>query len=139
MATIVLPAFSALLPTCTERYQEQQSALLFHVLTTSSQRTKSRADYKYGAHTSMAAATAAPELMPTNTPSLVAISLEVAMALLESIFTISLISEVSQFWGMKPAPIPWILWGPGGPPLSTADSTGSTATRCRLGFLVRRN
>jgi hypothetical protein len=102
IATMVLPAFSALLPTCTERYKEQQLALLFHASSTTRGALKGEqrallACAQSDVHTSMAAATAAPELMPTNTPSLVAISLEVAMALLESIFTISLISEVSQF------------------------------------------
>jgi len=29
---------------------------------------------------------------------------------------------------IKPAPIPWILWGPGMPPDSTGESAGSTAT-----------
>ena len=29
---------------------------------------------------------------------------------------------------MNPAPMPWILWGPGLPPDSTGDSEGSTAT-----------
>mmetsp|Transcript_15471 Transcript_15471/g.31949 ORF Transcript_15471/g.31949 Transcript_15471/m.31949 type:complete len:260 (-) Transcript_15471:176-955(-) len=41
---------------------------------------------------------------------------------------------VSAFPGIKPAPIPWILWGPGFPPERTADSVGSTATICREGF-----
>ena len=30
--------------------------------------------------------------------------------------------------GMKPAPMPWILWGPGLPPERTGLSAGSTAT-----------
>ena len=30
--------------------------------------------------------------------------------------------------GTKPAPMPWILCGPGSPPLSTGESVGSTAT-----------
>ena len=37
---------------------------------------------------------------------------------------------VSRLPGMKPAPMPWILWGPGAPPLMTGDSVGSTATIC---------
>lgn len=38
---------------------------------------------------------------------------------------------VSSTPGTKPAPIPWILCGPGLPPDSTGDSVGSTATSCR--------
>ena len=34
---------------------------------------------------------------------------------------------VSQLPGMNPAPMPWILWGPGLPPEITGDSAGSTA------------
>lgn len=37
---------------------------------------------------------------------------------------------VSKLPGMNPAPIPWILWGPGAPPEMTGDSVGSTATIC---------
>lgn len=51
---------------------------------------------------------------------------------------ISLISLVSSTPGTKPAPMPWILCGPGLPPLSTGLSAGSTATMCRLGFFSRR-
>lgn len=42
----------------------------------------------------------------------------------------SSISFVSSTPGTKPAPMPWILWGPGLPPDSTGDSDGSTATSC---------
>mmetsp|Transcript_21906 Transcript_21906/g.50541 ORF Transcript_21906/g.50541 Transcript_21906/m.50541 type:complete len:279 (-) Transcript_21906:95-931(-) len=42
--------------------------------------------------------------------------------------------EVSALPGMKPAPMPWILCGPGFPPLKTADSVGSTATICKAGL-----
>ena len=37
--------------------------------------------------------------------------------------------------GTKPAPIPWILCGPGFPPDSTGLSVGSTAITLKLGFL----
>lgn len=37
---------------------------------------------------------------------------------------------VSRLPGMNPAPMPWILWGPGAPPLITGDSVGSTAMIC---------
>ena len=36
--------------------------------------------------------------------------------------------------GTKPAPIPWILCGPGAPPERTAESSGSTATMRTLGL-----
>ena len=32
---------------------------------------------------------------------------------------------------MKPAPIPWILCGPGAPPDKTGEASGSTATTFR--------
>jgi hypothetical protein len=41
--------------------------------------------------------------------------------------------------GMNPAPIPWILCGPGAPPLRTGDSLGSTATVTTSGFWDRKN
>mmetsp|Transcript_6726 Transcript_6726/g.15533 ORF Transcript_6726/g.15533 Transcript_6726/m.15533 type:complete len:244 (-) Transcript_6726:252-983(-) len=46
----------------------------------------------------------------------------------------SSINDVSALPGMNPAPIPWILCGPGFPPLNTADSVGSTATILRSGL-----
>jgi hypothetical protein len=46
--------------------------------------------------------------------------------------------SVSQLPGMKPAPIPWILCGPGLPPDSTGLSVGSTATTSTLGFFSFR-
>ena len=41
---------------------------------------------------------------------------------------------VSRISGTKPAPMPWILCGPGWPPESTGESSGSTATICRPGL-----
>ena len=41
---------------------------------------------------------------------------------------------MSRFVGTKPAPMPWILWGPDLPPEITGESVGSTATACRLRF-----
>jgi len=41
--------------------------------------------------------------------------------------------------GTKPAPIPWILWGPFLPPLRTGEAAGSTAIALKLdlsGFYV---
>ena len=45
----------------------------------------------------------------------------------------------SRLPGMKPAPMPWILWGPGALPEMTADSVGSTAMICvtRVGLVFR--
>ncbi len=45
-------------------------------------------------------------------------------------WTTSSMMLVSRFPGMNPAPMPWILWGPGLPPEMTGDSAGSTATIC---------
>ena len=56
------------------------------------------------------------------------------MASSEEICRISSMRDVSTLPGMKPAPMPWILWGPGDPPESTGDSTGSTATTCSEGL-----
>ena len=39
---------------------------------------------------------------------------------------------------MNPAPIPWILCGPGCPPDITGDEMGSTATAFKSGFLGLR-
>ncbi len=47
----------------------------------------------------------------------------------------------SRLPGMKPAPMPWILCGPGAPPEMTGDSVGSTAMICtsdRNCLFVRR-
>ena len=45
----------------------------------------------------------------------------------------SSMSPVSSTPGTNPAPMPWILCGPGLPPDSTGDSAGSTATSCGAG------
>ena len=37
---------------------------------------------------------------------------------------------MSRLPGIKPAPMPWILWGPGAPPEMTALSAGSMAMSC---------
>ena len=49
-------------------------------------------------------------------------------------FSIPLIISISKFLGINPAPIPWILWGPGSPPEITGLSSGSTAINLILGF-----
>mmetsp|Transcript_22974 Transcript_22974/g.31838 ORF Transcript_22974/g.31838 Transcript_22974/m.31838 type:complete len:206 (+) Transcript_22974:186-803(+) len=89
--------------------------------------------------TAMAACTAAPDEMPTSRPSFWASSRAMTIASSLDTWTTSSIRAVSQLPGMNPAPMPWILCGPGAPPLSTGDSTGSTAMDLRSGFLVRRN
>ena len=47
----------------------------------------------------------------------------------------SSMSLVSRMLGTKPAPMPWILCGPGLPPESTGLSVGSTAMALNSGFL----
>ena len=82
-----------------------------------------------------AAYSAAPEVMPTSTPSLRAISLPVENACSVVTVKISSYTWVFKMEGTNPAPIPCSLWGPGLPPESTGESEGSTATICTLGFL----
>lgn len=43
-----------------------------------------------------------------------------------------------QIGATKPGPTPSILWLPGAPPDSTADSDGSTAMTCTRGCRARR-
>ena len=43
---------------------------------------------------------------------------------------VSVSRSVCRLPGMKPAPMPWILCGPGLPPEMTGDSVGSTAMTC---------
>mmetsp|Transcript_14425 Transcript_14425/g.47045 ORF Transcript_14425/g.47045 Transcript_14425/m.47045 type:complete len:207 (-) Transcript_14425:635-1255(-) len=84
--------------------------------------------------TLVAARTAAPEEMPQRMPSCVAISRAMSMASKESMGTTSSKRVVSALPGMKPAPMPWILWGPAAPPERTGDSAGSTATTLSFGL-----
>ena len=42
--------------------------------------------------------------------------------------------RVRRTSGTKPAPMPWILCGPGAPPESTGESAGSTAIACSAGL-----
>ena len=46
--------------------------------------------------------------------------------------------EVSRVLGTNPAPIPWILCGPGCPSERTGDPFGSTAITSTLGFFSFR-
>ena len=82
----------------------------------------------------MAAATAAPDEMPTRSPLSEARRFFAAMASSEVMGTISSTTERSKVSGTKPAPIPWILWLPEGLPASTCDSAGSTAMPSTEGF-----
>ena len=77
--------------------------------------------------------------MPTSRPSFRARSFAVFTASVALTLKTSSMSEVSQLPGMNPAPMPWILWGPGLPPLRTGDSSGSTAMVFISGFLDLRN
>ena len=47
--------------------------------------------------------------------------------------------EVSSTLGTKPAPMPWILWGPPWPWERTGEEAGSTATTFTSFFLPFRN
>ena len=83
---------------------------------------------------SVAAWIDAPDDIPTNKPSAFATALD---ALKASSFSTGIISSTiskSKTLGTNPAPIPWILWGPGLWPESTADVAGSTATIFAFGF-----
>ena len=55
----------------------------------------------------------APDEMPTARPSRAETSRAVAKASSLETWTTSSRSERSQFFGTKPAPMPWILWGEG--------------------------
>ena len=81
-----------------------------------------------------AAATAAPEEIPARMPSILARSLAVSNASSLVIVTISSMMLLLRTSGTKPAPIPWILWGPGLPPERTGDAAGSTATVLKEGL-----
>ncbi len=67
-------------------------------------------------------------------PSSLARRRAMANASLLLIWITSSSTSVCRFCGMKPAPMPWILCGPGLPPLITGESTGSTATHWKDGF-----
>ena len=83
----------------------------------------------------MAAHSAAPEEIPTSTPSLRPISLPSLKASSFSTGMISSYTLVSSTSGTKPAPMPWILWEPATPVDSTAEDLGSTAATLTAGFL----
>ena len=78
--------------------------------------------------TSSAANAAAPEEIPARIPSSFARRRAYSKDWSFVTWTTSSTRAVSRFFGMKPAPIPWILCGPGAPPEITGEWTGSTAT-----------
>jgi hypothetical protein len=84
--------------------------------------------------TSIAAYSAAPQEMPHSTPSRRAERRAVSSASSSSTGTISSSSERSSTGGTNPAPMPWILCGPGRPPESTAEEAGSTAITFSAGL-----
>ena len=87
------------------------------------------------AASSLDAHTAAPAEMPHMTPSFAASSRAVAQASSSVTCITSSTRERSAFPGTKPAPMPWILWGPWCfPPESTGLLTGSSATNWHSGF-----
>mmetsp|Transcript_8454 Transcript_8454/g.24168 ORF Transcript_8454/g.24168 Transcript_8454/m.24168 type:complete len:228 (-) Transcript_8454:338-1021(-) len=77
---------------------------------------------------STAACTAAPEEIPVSRPSSLASLAAMAIAASLLTFFTSSMRLVSKISGTKPAPMPWILCGPGLPPDRTGLSEGSTAT-----------
>ncbi len=79
------------------------------------------------APTSSAAASAAPEEMPTGRPSSAAAWRAVAKAVSLPMHSTSSMHLVSRTAGIKPAPMPWMRCGPARPPDSTGLSSGSTA------------
>src|SRR5208283_2210712 len=86
------------------------------------------------AATFSAATTAAPDEIPTRSPS--ASGSRRAILIASSFVTvmISSIKSVRRMLGTNPAPIPWILCGEGFPPESTGLSAGSTAIALNEGF-----
>ena len=72
--------------------------------------------------------------MPASTPSRDASSRAVSIASSSPTGTTSSISSRFRTSGMNPAPMPWILCGPGRLPDKTAEARGSTATKRQRGF-----
>ena len=78
--------------------------------------------------TRIAAATLAPEDVPPKIPSSRASRRVISLASCVATGLMSLTWSGRHSGGMKPMPMPSILCEPEGPPDSTADSAGSTAT-----------
>src|SRR5664280_1434924 len=73
---------------------------------------------------SMAACAAEPEEMPPRIPSSFARRRAIANDSSFETWKVSSTNAMSRFFGMNPAPRPWILWGPGAPPEITAELAG---------------
>ena len=69
-------------------------------------------------------------------PSALASAREVSNAVWLPTVTTSSMTLRSRIPGTKPAPMPWILCGPGWPPDRTGESSGSTATIFTDGFFA---
>src|SRR5690606_22748193 len=87
---------------------------------------------------SAATNTLAPAEMPTRSPSSRASRLDTTSASRSSTVRRSVITERSRISGTKPAPMPWILCGPGGRPDKTALRAGSTPTTRHSGKRSRK-
>ena len=77
---------------------------------------------------------AAPEDIPTGMPSVRASRRALAIAASFDTLTTPSNRLGSMLAGMKPAPMPWMMCGPGAPPERTGLPSGSTANICRSGF-----
>ena len=97
-------------------------------------RPRSAAARRRGARPRSRPCSAAPQEMPASTPSRRAARRAVSIASSSSTAMISSTSVGSSTGGTKPAPMPWILCGPGAPPDSTGDAAGSTATTRQRGL-----
>ena len=84
--------------------------------------------------TSSAAHSAAPPEMPISTPSVRADRRAVSIAGSSATGRISSTISRLRTAGTNPAPMPWILCGPGGRPERTAEAAGSTATMRTAGL-----
>ena len=82
------------------------------------------------------AARVAPEEMPTRMPSSRAERRAISRAASASTWITPSSSAVCRFFGMKPAPMPWIGCGLGLPPLITGDALGSTAYTFNFGHMA---
>ncbi len=77
---------------------------------------------------------AAPVEIPPGSPSSFASARAFSKASEFETLTISSMRSVLRMEGTNPAPIPWILCGPGSPPDKTGESSGSMATIWNEGF-----
>ena len=106
-----------------ERYLSPESGMMATIVRPASSRAILMAD-----------ASAAPDDMPRSTPSVRPASRAISIASSSATCSILSYTLLSSTEGMNPAPIPWILCGPGLPPERTGEEAGSTATTCTDGF-----